>query len=159
MNIIQAQTKNHLEEVQTLFREYQAFLNVDICFQGFEAELVGLPGKYAPPEGILLLALAGQKAAGCGALRRFDADKCEMKRLFVRPEFRGLGLGKSLAQRLIAEAIRIGYSSMLLDTLDKLKVAMRIYESLGFLPTEAYYQNPLPGVVYWQLDLAALRDQ
>jgi GNAT superfamily N-acetyltransferase len=153
MNIIRAHTPKHIVEVRALFREYEAFLDVDLCFQGFEEELAGLPGKYALPDGILLLATAGEKAAGCGALRKLDAGICEMKRLFVRPEFRGLGLGKTLARRLVEEAIRLGYSTMLLDTLERLKVAMTIYASLGFVQTPPYYGNPLPSVVYWKLDL------
>jgi putative acetyltransferase len=153
MNIIRAHTKKHIEEVRTLFREYEAFLDVDLYFQNFGEELADLPGKYVPPDGILLLAVAGRKAAGCGALRKLDEGICEMKRLFVRLEFRGLGLGKTLAKCLVDEAIRLGYSTMLLDTLDRLKAAMVIYESLGFMPTKPYYRNPLPGVVYWKLDL------
>jgi uncharacterized protein (TIGR02246 family) len=159
MKIIQAHTKRHIEEVRALFREYQVFLGVDLGFQGFEEELAGLPGKYVPPDGLLLLAMSGQKAAGCGALRKLDGRRCEMKRLFVRPKFRGRGLGKTLAKRLVDEALRMGYSTMVLDTLDKLKAAMGIYESLGFVPTKAYYRNPLSGVVYWKLDMAALRRQ
>ena len=151
--IITAGTAEEIESVRLLFREYQAFLGVDLCFQGFARELAGLPGDYAPPGGILLLAMQGQTAAGCGALRKLDPSTCEMKRLFVRPEFRGRGLGKALARRLMDEAVRLNYSRIVLDTLDRLSAAMAIYESLGFVRTRPYYQNPLPGVVYWELSL------
>lgn len=159
MNIIRAHTRKHVDEIRTLFREYEAFLGENLCFQGFEEELAGLPGKYAPPQGVLLLAMTEDRAAGCGALRKLEEGVCEMKRLFVRPEFRDLGLGRTLAQHLVDEAIRLGYSTMLLDTLDRLKRAMAIYASMGFLPTEPYYQNPLKGVVYWKLDLEQPKDR
>ncbi|MDF1591722.1 MAG: GNAT family N-acetyltransferase [Desulfobacterales bacterium] len=153
MKIKRAETPYEIDEVRRLFREYEAYLDVDLCFQSFEEELAGLPGKYAPPDGVLLLALDGQESAGCGALRKLDNGICEMKRLFVKPKFRGLGLGTILAKRLIDEATLLDYSTMLLDTLDRLKAAMTIYESLGFVRTEPYYRNPLAGVVYWKLDL------
>jgi len=153
MKIKRAESPDEMDEVRRLFREYEAFLDVDLCFQSFEEELAGLPGKYAPPDGILLLAWNGQEAVGCGALRKLDNGTCEMKRLFVKPRFRELGLGTTLAKRLIDKATRLGYSTMLLDTLDRLKAAMVIYESLGFVRTEPYYRNPLADVVYWKLDL------
>jgi len=156
MNIFQAKSKKDLGEVQRLFREYEAHLNVDLCFQQFESELATLPGKYAPPSGTLLLATDGQKAIGCGALRRIESlpgRTCEMKRLYVRPEARGLGLGKRIASQLIQEAVGKGYTTMVLDTLDRLKAAINLYQSLGFIGTQPYYDNPLSGVVYMKLDL------
>lgn len=153
MDIIEAQNQAQIDAVRLLFREYEAFLDVDLCFQGFEEELAALPGRYAPPDGVLLLAVEKEQAAGCGALRRIDGKTCEMKRLFVRPAFRGRGLGRTLAQRLIAEALARGYDAMLLDTLDKLEAAVALYQDLGFKQTEPYYGNPLPGVLYWRLDL------
>jgi putative acetyltransferase len=153
MEIIEAQSKTRIEAIRLLFREYEAFLDVDLCFQGFEEELAELPGRYAPPDGVLLLAVENGQAAGCGALRRIDAKTCEMKRLFVRPAFRGRRLGRALAQRLIIEAVARGYEAMLLDTLDKLKAAVALYRDLGFEQTEPYYGNPLPGVLYWRLEL------
>jgi putative acetyltransferase len=156
MNIIQARTPHEINEVRSLFREYEAYLNVDLCFQQFESELANLPGKYAPPSGTLLLAKDKQKAVGCGALRRLGAIQdrtCEMKRLYVCPEGRGLGIGKKIARRLIQESVRFGYSTMVLDTLNRLDAAIHLYESLGFVRTEPYYDNPLPDVVYWKLDL------
>lgn len=156
MNIIRVTTPQKIETVRMLFREYEAYLKVDLCFQQFESELATLPGKYAPPWGTLLLAMDGKKACGCGALRRFGAVQdciCEMKRLYVRPEARGLGIGKQIAQRLIQEGLRLGYATMVLDTLDWLNTALHLYESLGFVRTEPYYDNPLPDVVYWKLEL------
>ena len=156
--VIHARTAYEIDEVRRLFREYEAYLNVDLCFQEFESELANLPGKYASPSGSLLLAMDGEKAIGCGALRSLGAGKehtCEMKRLYVRPEARGQGLGRQIAVRLIGEGIRHGYSSMVLDTLDRLEGAMHLYESLGFVRTGPYYKNPLPDAVYWKLDLGA----
>lgn len=156
MDIIHAKSPKEIDEVRRLFREYEAFLGVDLSFQQFESELANLPGKYTPPSGTLLLATDGQKAYGCGALRRFGPlqDRtCEMKRLYVRPAARGLGLGRKIARRLIQEGVRLGYSAMVLDTLDKLQAAIHLYESLGFVRTEPYYKNPLGGVIYWKLDL------
>lgn len=153
MKITRAETPDDIEAVRRLFREYEAYLDVDLCFQSFSAELTGLPGRYAPPDGLLLLAQEGTEPAGCGALRKMGEDTCEMKRLYVKPQFRGRGLGIALAKRLIGEAAALGYATMLLDTLDKLTEAMKIYESLGFVRTGPYYQNPLAGVVYWKLDL------
>jgi len=155
MEIKHAVTSAEVEAVRRLFLEYETYLDVDLCFQSFQEELAGLPGKYAPPEGMLLLAWDGLESAGCGALRKFNHGICEMKRLYVKPKYRGLGLGTTLARRLIDGAVLIGYSTMLLDTLDRLKAAMKIYESLGFVRTDPYYQNPLTDVVYWKLDLTS----
>ena len=132
MEIIDAQTAEQIADVRALFREYERFLDVDLCFQGFEDELATLPGKYAPPDGRLLLATDGGQAAGCVALRRLDQEICEMKRLFVRPAYRNQGLGRLLATRIVAEATILGYATMRLDTLDRLQDAMRMYASLGF---------------------------
>jgi putative acetyltransferase len=156
MDIIRVKAPSEIDEVRRFFREYEAYLNVDLCFQQFESELANLPGKYAPPSGTLLLAMDGQKARGCGALRRFGSTQdriCEMKRLYVCPEARGLGVGKQIARRLIQAGVRLGYSTMLLDTLDRLEAAIHLYKSLGFVRTEPYYNNPLSGVLYWKLDL------
>jgi len=150
MNIIHVQTPQHIEETRRLFREYEQFLGVDLCFQGFEAELAGLPGRYGPPTGALLMALDGEHAAGCVALREIGQGICEMKRLYVRPAYRGLDLGRQLARSIIGQAISLGYSLMRLDTLDTLRQAMGLYEALGFTRTAPYYDNPLPGVVYWE---------
>jgi putative acetyltransferase len=156
MDIIYVESPQEVKEVRRLFREYEVFLNVDLSFQQFELELANLPGKYTPPFGTLLLASDGLKAFGCGALRSFGCIQdriCEMKRLYVRPEARGLGVGKQIARRLIEGGVRLGYSTMVLDTLDRLEAAIYLYESLGFVRTEPYYDNPLSGVIYWKLDL------
>jgi putative acetyltransferase len=154
MNLLEAHTPEDLETVRTLFREYEQFLGVDLCFQGFAEELATLPGRYAPPSGRLLLAMEGTDAAGCVALRPLEDGVCEMKRLFVRPAYRGQGLGQHLAQRIIQEATTVGYTVMRLDTLDTLERAVRIYETLGFQRCAPYYANPLPSVVYWERTLS-----
>jgi len=153
INIIEATTKEHMDNARALFREYEEYLDVDICFQGFERELKELPGPYAPPGGCLLLAMEGNRAVGCVAVRPLGNDMCEMKRLYVRPEFHGRGYGRLLVEEIIGRAENIGYRAMRLDTLSSLKQAMRLYESFGFRKIEPYYENPLADVVYWELDL------
>jgi len=140
---------------RALFVEYQRGLGVSLCFQGFDAELAALPGDYAPPRGRLLLALAGDKPAGCAALRPLFHLDAEMKRLYVRPSFRGGGLGRLLAVAIVAAARDIGYETLKLDTLPKMKAAQRMYESLGFRDTAPYNDNPVSGVRFLALDLRA----
>ncbi len=154
LKIIQATTPEQLETARNLFREYQQFLNVDLCFQGFEEELASLPGKYAAPYGEILLAEFDGKMAGCVAVRAIKGDICEMKRLYVKDEFRGLSIGKTLAEEIIAKAKQLNYKKMQLDTLERLPAAMGIYQQLGFKKISPYYANPLDEVVYWELDLA-----
>ncbi|MBW2127791.1 MAG: GNAT family N-acetyltransferase [Deltaproteobacteria bacterium] len=153
IDIICATLSDQLEEIRRLFREYEEALGVDLCFQGFEKELQGLPGKYAYPKGALFLAVDGGTPAGCVALRELGEGVCEMKRLFVRPQYRGQGVGRMLASAVIKEARELGYSSMRLDTLNNLREAVELYKSLGFRKIEPYYDNPLPGALYWELDL------
>jgi len=153
MKIIHAESTLQIEEIRKLFREYQRFLNVDLCFQSFEEELASLPGKYSPPKGSLLLAVENEKFIGCVALRKLEDNICEMKRLYVKPEYRGKGFGKVLAEEIIEEAKKIGYSFMRLDTLTKLNKAMNLYRTLGFKKIKSYYSNPLDEVVYWELEL------
>jgi len=153
MKIIHAEQPDEIEKIGCLFREYEKFLAVDLCFQDFEEELADLPGKYNAPDGALLMAVDGKEAAGCVALRKLSDDVCEMKRLFIRPKYRGRKLGKMLAEKIIEEAVKRGYSLMYLDTLEKLQEAIQLYKSLGFKETNSYYHNPLPGVLYWKLDL------
>jgi putative acetyltransferase len=154
IQLIQAETPAQIEEIRKLFREYESWLALDLCFQDFEAELANLPGKYAAPDGRLFLAFVDEKAAGCIALRKLDGETCEMKRLFTREDFRGLGLGKTLIEKLIREAKRIGYSKMRLDTLpDKMPNAVELYKSYGFRKIPAYYHNPFGETLYMELDL------
>lgn len=148
-----------LSELVILFREYAQQLGVDLSFQGFEEELATLPGDYAGPQGALLLAWIDGAPAGCGAFRPLpDADHvnaCEMKRLYVRRAFRRFGLGRHLARRLMDLALQVGYSSMLLDTLDDMEAARNLYGTLGFVEIPPYYFNPVPGSHYLKVDLGA----
>lgn len=141
-------TPADLTSARELFVEYQRWLGVDLCFQGFEDELATLPGRYAPPGGALLLAKAGDEIAGCVAVRDLGGGRCEMKRLYVRPAFRGRGFGRALALAVLAEAGRLGHSSMVLDTLDWMAEALALYRSLGFTETIPYTHNPLPGPIF-----------
>ena len=136
-----------------LFREYQQWLGVDLCFQDFERELASLPGLYAPPAGALLLAERGGRALGCVAMRPVADGVCEMKRLYIAPDGRDAGIGRALAMAVIELARRAGYHLMRLDTLERLHEAMTLYASLGFKVRDPYYPNPLAGVVYWEKDL------
>jgi len=144
---------DRLDEVETLFREYHKMLGVDLCFQNYEEELANLPGKYTLPDGRLYVIYLEEKLAGCIALRRFDSTRCEMKRLFVRPQFRGLKLGQILAERIIQDAKKIGYEAMVLDTLASLESAVYMYRKMGFEEVEPYYDNPLKDVIYFELKL------
>jgi putative acetyltransferase len=150
--------------VRALMREYVEFLGVDLGFQGVEKELAELPGKYAPPKGALFLARLGSaresrdsgagEPAGCVALRPLGGEACEMKRLFVRPEYRGYGIGKALAERAIEAARELGYERIRLDTLERLDDAVRLYLALGFARIEPYCENPLPGAMFWEKRLS-----
>jgi ribosomal protein S18 acetylase RimI-like enzyme len=151
--LLPAKSPNEIAHARILFREYAASLNVDLCFQSFEEELANLPGKYAPPEGQLILAWAGETVAGCVALRKLEPAVCEMKRLYVRPAYRGSGLGRRLADAVIAESRGIGYRRMRLDTLESLASALNLYRSLGFHRIQPYTANPCADVVYLELDL------
>jgi ribosomal protein S18 acetylase RimI-like enzyme len=134
-----------LPEVRALFREYADSLGVDLSFQDFDRELASLPGDYVPPRGALLLAERDGAVAGCVALRPLEAGVCEMKRLFVRPAFRGARLGRTLAEGILAEGQRLGYARMRLDTLPSMAEAIAMYERLGFVDIPPYRHNPIPG--------------
>jgi len=154
MDIIRAKTAAHINSARELFREYEAWLNLDLCFQNFEKELAQLPGAYASPSGRLLLAFEDNELAGCVALRRLDDNVCEMKRLFLRPQFHGRGLGRELAERIIEEGRAIGYQKMRLDTLsEQMGSAIRLYRALGFQEIAPYYKNPVPGALFMELPL------
>ena len=157
IDIVAALTPDVLEDVRAIFREYAASLNVDLCFQGFDDELATLPGDYAEPRGALLLARVDSQIAGCCALRPLDSadypNACEMKRLFVRTAFRGLGLGRQLAEAIMDAARVAGYDHVLLDTLDDMEAARTLYEDLGFVDIPPYYHNPIAGAHYLKAEL------
>ncbi len=151
----EAATAADFAAARMLFQEYAAQLRIDLCFQGFAAELEQLPAIYSPPGGSLLLARLADSAEpiGCGGVRRLSDDHCEMKRLYLRPAARGLNLGRRLAEGLAAKARALGYSRMYLDTLAEMTAARTLYGSMGFRETAPYYRNPSSDVVYLELDL------
>jgi ribosomal protein S18 acetylase RimI-like enzyme len=154
MEIIQAETQEQIERAREIFREYEAWLGLSLCFQGFEQELAELPGKYAAPLGRLWLAIDEGQVVGCIALRKLEDGISEMKRLYVRSSARGKGVGKLLVQSLIEEARKIGYEKMRLDTYPpKMGQAVKIYHSMGFVEIEPYYGNPNEGTLYMELKL------
>ena len=153
--LVPASSAAEVAACRELFAEYQRGLGVSLCFQGFEGELAGLPGDYAPPRGRLVLALVGGRPAGCAALRPLFHRVAEMKRLYVRPVHRATGLGRQLALHIIGEARAIGYETLKLDTLPQMLAAQRMYEKLGFRDTAPYNDNPVNGVRFMALDLRA----
>jgi ribosomal protein S18 acetylase RimI-like enzyme len=142
-----------LEEIKQLFLEYAQSLRVDLAFQNFDAELKALPGKYGPPDGVLILALVNGKKAGCIALHRISEDTCEMKRLYVRDYYRGLGIGKRLINMIIEEALKKNYRFIRLDTLATMEKAQALYTSLGFYDIAEYVYNPIEGTRFMELKL------
>jgi ribosomal protein S18 acetylase RimI-like enzyme len=153
LKIIRAEKAGHYAQTRTLFAEYAASLDFKLDFQNFNEELVSLPGAYAPPEGCILLAEHSGQFAGCVALRKIDTKICEMKRLYVIPEFRGKNLGRTLAREVINEARELGYKRMRLDTVASMATANALYVSLGFRPIAAYCYNPLDQANYYELSL------
>jgi ribosomal protein S18 acetylase RimI-like enzyme len=156
VEIRQALGEEEITVARGLFREYEAELGMDLCFQGFERELAGLPGDYAPPSGRLLLAWMDGQPVGCVALRRIKEDLCEMKRLYLKPSVRRDGAGRRLALALIQEARTQGYRRMRLDTLPIMKAAVNLYHSLGFQSVAPYHDPPIEGALYLELDLGAV---
>jgi len=153
VSIVPAGSEEAIAEVRDLFVEYADGLGFDLCFQDFGRELADLPADYVPPDGVLLLAYCDSEVAGCVALRRLDEQTCEMKRMYVRPEHRGQHIGRKLAEAVIAAAHRIGYRHMRLDTLPSMEPAIELYRSLGFRQIEPYRHNPIPGAMFFELDL------
>jgi putative acetyltransferase len=154
LSVFQAESTAHIAHARELFLEYAQSLGFSLCFQNFDKELSELPGDYAPPEGRLLLAEVEGRLAGCVALHALDSGICEMKRLYLRPQFRGKALGRVLAERIIAEARQIGYQGMRLDTVEpRMKDAVAMYRKLGFKEVAPYRPNPIAGAMYMELEL------
>ncbi len=153
VEIIDASIPERIPSVRELFQEFAREIKIDLCFQNFAQELRDLPGKYAPPNGRLLLALDSGEPGGCIALRPFAEGICELKRMYVRPKFRGRHVARRLAEAHIEAARLVGYRKVMLDTLLTMHAAIALYRSLGFRDTAEYYHNPLPGVLYMELNL------
>ena len=154
LTFVQAESSAQITQARELFLEYAQSLGFSLCFQNFDKELAGLPGDYAPPEGRLLLVEVEGQLAACVALHKLDSAICEMKRLYLRPQFRGKGLGRALAERIIAEARQIGYRRMRLDTVEPvMKDAVAMYRRLGFKEIAPYRPNPITGAMYMELEL------
>lgn len=153
VRIVDALAVNGLPHARRLFEEYAASLDIDLCFQGFAEELATLPGSYAPPAGRLLLAVQDDEIAGCVALRPLEPGACEMKRLYVRPAYRSLGVGRMLSERVVQEARNAGYRCMRLDSLPSMVAALDLYRRLGFREIPPYCDNPIQGAVFLELQL------
>lgn len=150
----QVESPEQIAMIRELFLEYAKSLGFSLCFQGFDQELAALPGGYTPPTGRLTLATQGDETAGCVALHLLDAEHCEIKRLYVRPQFRGRGLGLHLAERIIADAHQIGYKYLRLDTVEPvMRTAVAMYRRLGFVEIAPYRPNPIQGALYMELQL------
>ena len=156
LTLKQVESVDEIEQTRQLFEEYVTWLGVNLCFQNYDKEVAELPGEYVPPTGRLYLANEDHEIAGCIALRKLDEGICEMKRLYVRPQFRGKRLGRMLVDKIIEDAREIGYSRMRLDTLlGKMDQAIAMYRSLGFKDIERYYDNPYETAAFMELDLRA----
>ena len=154
LEILPAESASQLASIRELFLEYAQSLSFNLCFQSFDQELAGLPGDYARPEGRLLLASFAGVPAGCAALHKLSDRICEMKRLYVRPQFRGKGLGNILAEKVIADARKIGYKQLRLDTVESdMGTAIAMYRKLGFREIAPYRANPIEGALYMELQL------
>jgi ribosomal protein S18 acetylase RimI-like enzyme len=153
LKIFQVETNEDIRIVRALFEEYADSLGIDLGFQDFKEELANLPGCYARPEGCILLARYNEEIAGCVALRKLSDGICEGKRLYVKPQFRGLKIGRKLTEAIIEEARKIGYMRMRGDTLASMKTAQALYASLGFRQIEHYCYNPIEGAVFMELEL------
>ncbi len=154
LTISAAHQEPELSDIRVLFREYAESLGFHLCFQDFDREMAELPGNYAPPPGRILIAKWSGAVAGCVAMKQLGDGICEMKRFYVRPDFRGKGIGEALAKAIIAAGRDAGYARMRLDTVPSMQSAIRIYEALGFRDTDPYVFNPIPGVRYLELVFA-----
>src|SRR5690349_20698310 len=159
MQIFPAETDDDIRKARTLFEEYAAGLGISLCFQNFDRELANLPGDYSPPDGRLLLAAEEAQLAGCIALRKLEPTVCEMKRLFLHPSHRGRGLGRVLVETIIDEARKLGYTKMRLDTIPgRMDQAIVLYRSIGFVEIEPYYESPVEGAKFMELNLATRKE-
>lgn len=153
IELIQVESEEHLDCIRELFKEYEKSLGFNLDFQDYKKELAKLPGEYAAPDGRILLVFYKDKVAGCVALRKHEQGICEMKRMYVRPQYRRKGIGRAMAQKIIEEARAHGYERMRLDTINTMKEAIALYRSLGFKETEPYRHNPIKGASYMELSL------
>ena len=153
MQIEVAQSADQIDEVRRLFEEYWASFGFTPCFQNFSDELANLPGDYVPPRGVLALATIDGRTAGCAALRAFDSERAEMKRLYTRPDFRGRGLGLALLEWVVARARAAGYREIVADTMPVMTRALEMYDRFGFQRCEPYSEHPTPGAIYLRLRL------
>jgi len=156
IEIVQANTDELIAKAKEIFQEYAESLGFDLCFQDFDAELDSFPLQYSPPAGYLFLALSESQPIGCVGLRYFEKGICEMKRLYVRPNFREKNAGRKLSEAAIKAGKTLGYKRMRLDTLPSMEIANHLYKSLGFIEIEPYRHNPLEGVIYLELNLERL---
>jgi ribosomal protein S18 acetylase RimI-like enzyme len=153
VNYKAAITEKDYEDTKKLFLEYKDTLNVDLCFQKFHEEISDLPSQYSEPTGCIILSCEDVKPFGCVAVRKFENDICEMKRLYIPKQYRGKGIGRELAVRIISKAKEFGYKKMRLDTLETMQEAISLYKTMGFTEIPEYRQNPIKGVVFMELDL------
>lgn len=153
IRIIEANTDESIAQTKSLFLEYAESLDFSLCFQNFDNELENFPNQYSPPTGNLFLALSENDPIGCVGVRSFEKDICEMKRLYVKPEYRGKGAGKELAVSAIKSGKELGYEYMRLDTLSSMETANQLYKSLGFIQIKSYRDNPIDGAIYMELNL------
>jgi ribosomal protein S18 acetylase RimI-like enzyme len=153
-DVSRAESPDQIAATRELFLEYAQSLGFSLCFESFDQEVASLPGDYAPPDGRLMLATDNGQPAGCVALHKLGPEICEMKRLYVRPQFRGKGLGRELAEKIITEARQLGYTKLRLDTVEPvMKAAVAMYRRLAFREIPPYWQNPIEGVLYMELEL------
>lgn len=153
IRIVDGHGAERIADARSLLLEYASTLNFELCFQNFQSELDGLPGAYAPPRGRLLLAVEGDSAGGCVAMRALEPSVCEMKRLYVQSAFRGRGVGRMLVESILAAAAEVGYQRMRLDTVPAMRSAIELYRSVGFREIPPYCHNPVEGAVFLELDL------